>query len=81
MKAVGLGWFVVVFVVRDELRLAPTTVHFQHHLDCFGVLETAKIAIEARYRLVQVHLVYLEDRLLRPSEKESTCIPYVITCT
>ncbi len=64
MNVVGLGWFVVGFVVRDELRLAPTTVHFQHHLDCFRALETAKIAIEARYRLGHVHLVYLEDRLL-----------------
>jgi hypothetical protein len=65
VKVVVTGWFVVGFIVRDELRLAPTTGHFQHHLDGFQALETAKITIKARYRFGQVHVVYLKDRLLR----------------
>ncbi len=47
MKVVGLGLFVVGFVVGYELSLAPTTSHFQHHLDCFLALERPEITIEA----------------------------------
>ena len=65
-KVAGLGRLVVESVVREVLRLAPMMVNLQHHLDCFRALEMAKKAIEARYWLGQVHLAYLEDRLLRP---------------
>jgi hypothetical protein len=62
---VGIGRLVVKSVVRELLRLAPATVHLQHHLDCFQALDTAKIAIEAPSWLGRVRLVYLEDRLLQ----------------
>ncbi len=63
-KVVGLGQLVVESVVRELLRLGPATVHFQHHLDCFQALETAKKTIEARSWLGRVDLAHLEVRLL-----------------
>jgi hypothetical protein len=60
---VGLGGLGVKSAVWKLLQLAPTTVYFQHNLDCFQALEMAKIAIDAHSWLRPVQLAYLEDCL------------------